>query len=119
MAINTTKKISPQFRAHLAHLTPDDKVRAIVLLHLPIQQTSQRTSRLQRQEILKNLRTSTKGAIDEIDHILAHFGGHRLSDEIDFLGGIVVDTPVAGIQPLSESKYVKVILENQPVSLVR
>ncbi|MEN8219096.1 MAG: hypothetical protein ABFS56_22545 [Pseudomonadota bacterium] len=45
MAIDTTK-ISPQFRAHL---TADDKVGAIILLRLPIQQSSQRTSRFQRQ----------------------------------------------------------------------
>jgi len=41
-------------------------------------------ARFQRQEILKKLRISTKGAIDEIDHILTHFGGHRLSDEVNF-----------------------------------
>ncbi|MEN8219097.1 MAG: hypothetical protein ABFS56_22550 [Pseudomonadota bacterium] len=32
---------------------------------------------------MKNLRTSTKGAIDEIDHILAHFGGPRLWRTLD------------------------------------
>lgn len=110
-------KISSQFNVRLSRLGPKQKVRAIVLLRMPIIESSTRqVSRTQRKALLENVRQAAESAFPFIDEILEQVGGKRLADSADALGSIPVETTAAGIRALAASEYVKAILEDQPIS---
>jgi hypothetical protein len=75
--------------------------------------------REERQAAVNELRDAVAPALQEIDEILDRFGGRRLSDQPTALGTVAVEATPAGIAALANSDYVKVILEDQPISLAR
>jgi hypothetical protein len=120
--VNNSKKvkISPQFRARLNKLKPEQKVRAILLLRTSgtESQASQVRARRTRQLIIKSIRQAAKTALPDIDETLKRFDGKRLASKVNALGAIPVETTAAGLTALENSEYVKVILEDQGVSLL-
>ncbi len=55
-------------------------------------------------------------ALQEIDRILAHDQGKRLSEQPDALGTVAVETTPPGVFALAQSDRVKVILEDQGIT---
>jgi hypothetical protein len=45
----------------------------------------------------------------------AQSGGERLTDDVDVLGSITVETTAEGIKALAASEHVKAILEDQSI----
>jgi hypothetical protein len=114
------KKISPEFAARLEHLGARDKVRTIVLVRTagPEGAASASQSREERKATVKATRVAAEQALDDIDGILARFEGRRLADHPDALGSLPVETTAAGIKALASSRWVKAILEDQPIHLI-
>ena len=121
MASQTEKpepiKISRQFKARLARLGPEQKVRAVVMLSTEGADIATKPSRANRQAIQEAIRQATATALPEIDRLLQQHGGKRLAAYANALGGISVETTAAGIAALAASKHVKAILEDQAISL--
>jgi hypothetical protein len=113
-------KISPNFTSRLEKLSPNQKVRAIVLLNLEsgAEGKTKRLSSAERKAAMESVRQSAQFALPEIDEILQSFEGKRLSDEVNALGSVAVETTAAGIISLAQSDRVKAILEDQPISLL-
>lgn len=119
-AIRPQGKISPAVLARLARLGPKQRLRAIIVLHTPEAKSSsgKRPTRGERQAVIDEIRKHAPQAIENIDAILTRFGGRRLSEHPTALSTIAVESTPAGIAALSESNYVKAILQDQPVSRV-
>jgi hypothetical protein len=106
--------ISREFSARLAKLKVKQPVRALVMLAadggltVPVR-------RAQRAALLEHKREAARALLPEIDRILARHNGRRLSEDVDALGSITVETTAAGIKALAASGQVKTILEDQPV----
>ena len=113
-------KLSPEFRARLDRLGSKQKVRAIVVLEAidASGSSGRRQSRAERKAALEAVRKSAGAALAQIDDTLEPFHGSRLSWNPNVLGSILVEANAAGIMALAESKYVKAILEDQPISLL-
>lgn len=117
-----SEKISAQFFARLKRLKPNDRLRAVVLLNTP--ETDGKSSRVrptreERRQEAGNLRDSLGSAVREIDEILERVGGRRLSQQPSALGTLAIETTTKGIAALVESDYVKTIVDDQPIALVR
>jgi hypothetical protein len=113
-----SQKISPNLKARLARLGPEQKVYAILLLHTgDMESTSTRQQlRSKRKLIADRIHNAAAAALPEIDKILGRFNGQRLADSVDVLGSLPVEATAAGIMALADSTRVKAILEDQPVS---
>ena len=113
-------KLSREFRARLNSLGAEQKVRAIVVLETQDASgpTGTRQSRAERKAALEAVRKSASATLLKIDETLEPFDGRRLSESPNALGSILVEANAAGIIALAESKYVKAILEDQPLSLL-
>jgi hypothetical protein len=113
-------KISTPFKMRLKHVKPQQKVRAIVLLHLngPEVASGRRHSPSERQAAIEAMRKSAEPALVEIDRVLRHFGGKRLGASVNALGSIPVEATPDGITALATLDSVKAILEDQPISLL-
>lgn len=114
--------ISREFSTRLDRLDPEQKVRAIVLLHTKAPGTplARRPNRLTlRKARVETIRQSAARALRDIDGILQESGGKRLASRPDALGSIPVEATSAGIKALANSVYVKAILEDQSLFLVR
>ena len=111
-------KLSPEFRARLNGIGPEHKVRAIVVLEIKDASGSsgKRQTRAERKAALETVRKSASAALAQIDKTLEPFGGQRLSGTPNALGSILVEASAAAVMALAESKYVKAILEDQPIS---
>jgi hypothetical protein len=114
-------KISPEFVTRLASLTPDQKIRAIVMLQTGDAGVaiSRRRASGQRDAVLRATRRQAEAALPDIDRVHDQFGGKRLSREVDALGGVSVETTVAGILGLTSLGRVKAVLEDQKISVIR
>ena len=110
-------KISPEFERRLAAGEPDSTVQAVLLIATPFrEELSSRLERAKRRrEIREAINATAASALPEIDRVLAHFGGRRLSEQVDALGGLSVETTPAGIRALANTTGVRAILENQAV----
>ena len=120
-AISRQGKVSPDVLARLVRSGPGQRLRAIVLLNTPDSAqhpAGKRPNRNQRQARIDEIRDSASPALEEIDGILVRFDGRRLSAKPTILGTIAVETTPSGIAALSESAYVKAILQDQPVARV-
>jgi hypothetical protein len=108
-------KISPMFAARLKELKPQDKVRAIVMLdtNKPEPTLKKRPTKTARKTALKKTRDSVAKVLPDIDRILRQHRGRRLKSEIDALSAVPVITTAAGIDALTNSEYVKAIIEDQ------
>ncbi len=113
-------KLSPEFKTRLNSLRPEQKLKAIVLLETKDAATSsgRRQSRAARKAVQEAVRKSASAALAQIDETLEPFEGRRLSANPNVLGAIAVESNAAGIMALAESKYVKAILEDQPISML-
>jgi hypothetical protein len=113
-------KISPAFKVRLEHMEPQQKVRAIVMLHSndPAVAPGRRQLPAERQAAIEAMRKSAEPALDEIDHVLSHFGGKRLAPSVNALGSVPVEATPAGLTTLSTLESVEAILEDQPISLL-
>lgn len=111
-------KISPEFEQHLSIRAPGSTVQAVLLISAPSKKTSSsRQDRIaKRGEVKDRLQAAADLALPEIDQVLARFGGRRLADSVDALGGLPVETTPAGIRALANNSGVQAILENQKVS---
>jgi len=114
-------KISPEFLARLDGLRGSQKVRAIVLLRVDATKAAggRRQTQAERREAVEAVRRSAETVLPEIDRLLKQFDGRRLEDEVSALGSIPVETTAAGVNALAALEQVKVIVEDQPVSLLR
>lgn len=114
--------ISREFSTRLDRLKPEQKVRAIILLHTkaiettPARPPNRLTLRKARAEAI---RRSATQALRDIDAILQKSGGTRLASRPGVLGSIPVEATSDGIKALANSAHVKAILEDQPLFLVR
>jgi sorbitol-specific phosphotransferase system component IIA len=113
-------KISTTFRTRLNRMEPQQKVRAMVVLHLDDHEVApgRRQSPAERQEAIEAMRKSAEPALAELDHVLRHFGGKRLASNVNALGSIPVEAPPNGIAALATLDAVKAVLEDQPISLL-
>lgn len=111
-------KISPQFAARLNGLSPQEKVRAIVLLR-PSGTSSpfMRGKGRDRRALVEAVRKASDAVLPDLDDILAPFGGKLLAASVDALGTVPVETTAAGINALANSEHVKAILDDQPLIL--
>jgi hypothetical protein len=113
-------KISTPFKMRLKHVKPQQKVRAVVLLHLDAPEVApgRRQSPSERQAAVEAMRKVAEPALGEIDRVLGHFGGKRLGASVNALGAISVEATPDGITALATLDSVKAILEDQPISLL-
>jgi hypothetical protein len=115
-----SKKISSEFSTRLARLEPRDKVHAFVLLRTGgTSSSSKRQSRAERKAAVEAARKSAERAMTDIDSILKRHDGRRLARRPNALGSMPVETTPAGIKALASSRWVKAILEDQPINLTR
>jgi hypothetical protein len=103
-------KISREFKSRLDRLDPEQRVRAIVMLQVP------RQSGRGRQAVTESVRRAADMALPEIDSILERYDGKRLSDRVNALATISVETTPAGIHALADSEHVRAILEDQAIA---
>ncbi len=110
-------KISREFTARLDRLTPDQKVRAIVMLDIGAAKAAGgRRARGERAETVTAIRETTEPALPDLDSVLQRFAGRRLAAHADALGCVPVETTAAGILALALLDHVKAILEDQQIS---
>jgi hypothetical protein len=110
------EKVSHGFKARLNRLRRDETVRAIVLLNW---NASTQSGKRNRAETVRAVRGALASVVDEIDGILARTGGRKLAQAADALGSLPVETTPAGIDALVSSSFVKAVLEDQAISLLR
>lgn len=115
------RKISSEFSTRLSRLGPGDKVHAFVLLRTSgtSNRSGKRQSRAERKAAVEASRKSAERALTDIDTILKQHNGRRLARRPNALGSMPVETTAAGIKALASSRWVKAILEDQPISLIR
>jgi hypothetical protein len=113
-------KISTTFRTRLNHMAPQQKVRAMVVLHLNGHEVApgRRQSPEERQAAIEAIRRSAEPVLAEIDRVLRHYGGKRLEPSVNVLGSIPVEATPDGITALASLDSVKAVLEDQPISLL-
>jgi hypothetical protein len=111
-------KINPEFKARLARLDPQEKVRVVVLLGVETTGVARvrRQSASERQEAIEQVRKSAEQVLPHIDEILRRCGGRRLAESPNALGSIPLETNASGIDALIASDHVRAILEDQRLS---
>jgi len=110
-------KISREFTARLDRLTPDQKVRAIVMLDIGATKAAGgRRARGERPETVTAIRETAEAALPDLDGMLKRFAGRRLAAHADALGCVPVEATVQGILALASLDHVRAILEDQPIS---
>lgn len=118
-------KISPEFGARLERLTPQQKIRAVVMLEterspsapggaLP-QAPARRHTPAERQVAIARIRSAAQHSLEEIRPILEAFHAHLLAPAPDALGAVPVEIDAAGILALAQSSRVRTILEDQEI----
>jgi hypothetical protein len=110
------EKIGREFAGRLRRLEPGDQVRVVLFLETPPlpAQASRQTSEA-RQDSVQAVKQFARRALSDIDRILADHGGARLSKSPNALGSLTVETTAAGVSALARSKWVKCMVEDQPV----
>jgi hypothetical protein len=81
--------------------------------------SGKRQSRSEREAAVKAARKSAERALPDIDSILKRHDGRRLARRPNALGSMPVETTAAGIKALASSRWVKAIVEDQPIHLSR
>ncbi|MET0624087.1 MAG: hypothetical protein ABW250_13970 [Pyrinomonadaceae bacterium] len=114
-------KISPEFLARLSGLKESQRVRAILLLRTSTAGNARgrRQTPAERSKTVAAVRRSAAALLPEIDRVLVRFNGRRLKDDVDAFGAIPVETTAEGVSALAVLDEVKVIVEDQPVALLR
>ena len=110
-------KISPELASRLRRLEPGHQVRVVLFLETPtLPAQADRQTPDARQSSVEAIKRSTQRAVSAIDHILAYHGGERLSKSPTALGSLNVETSAAGVSALARSKWVKSVVEDQPIA---
>ena len=110
------EKISREFASRLRRLEPGDQVRVVLFLETPpLPAQASRQTLEARQDSVKSVKQFARRALSDIDRILADHGGARLSRSPNALGSLTVETTAAGVSALARSKWVKSMMEDQPV----
>jgi hypothetical protein len=65
--------------------------------------------------MVEKARQAARAALPDIDRILEVYGGKRLSEDVDALGSLTVETTAEGVRALADSEHVKAVLEDQPI----
>jgi hypothetical protein len=109
-------KISPELASRLRRLEPGQQVRVVLFLETPplTGQVARQTPET-RQESVEAVKQLTQRALSGIDRILENHGGRRLSKGPNALGSLTVETTAAGVSALGRSKWVKSVVEDQPI----
>jgi hypothetical protein len=112
-----SEKISNEFADRLAALSPDQKVRAVVLPapYLVSDGSGSRVRGEERQAILREARTRTEETFAEIDMVLREAGGQRLTECGNALGFILVETTARGISAIADLSWVGTVMEDQAI----
>ena len=123
-----SSKISPEFGARLEHLSPQQKIRAVVMLEterspaapggaLPTAPARRQTPD-ERKAAIARIRSAAQHSLEEIRPILEAFHAHLLAPAPDAIGAVPVEIDAAGISALAQSNRVRTILEDQEVLVV-
>ncbi len=112
-------KISGEFAGRLRGLRPGQQVRVVLFLEVPTlpPQTARQDDATRRVAVAGVKRTARK-ALRDIDRILAEHGGVRLAAGPNALGTLPVETTAQGVTALAASRWIRAIVEDQPVSRV-
>lgn len=112
-------KISREFAGRLRGLRPGDQVRVVLFLEVPAlpPQTARQDDPTRRMAVAGVKRTARK-ALREVDRILEQHGGVRLAASPNALGTLAVETTAEGVSALASSRWIRAIVEDQPVSPV-
>jgi hypothetical protein len=107
-------KINPNFANRLQCLSPQQKVRAIVLLKIDRHQqlAGKRQSPPERQAAIEMVRSSAAISLAKIEEIVHQYDGKILTDRPDALGAISIEITVAGIDRLVQSESVIAVMED-------
>jgi hypothetical protein len=110
-------KISSELASRLRRLEPGHQMRIVLFLETPPlpAQTARQTPDA-RQESVETVKQLTQRALSGIDRILANHDGKRLSKGPNALGSLTVETTAAGVSALARSKWVKSVVEDQPIT---
>jgi hypothetical protein len=109
-------KLSPEFSGRLHELRPEQKVRAIVMLVIPVAVgNGRRQAAVERKEAITAVQGSMENSLVAIDEILKRFGGERLANRPNVLGALPVEINSAGVHALANCDAVKAVLEDQEV----
>jgi hypothetical protein len=110
-------KISPELASRLRRLDPGCQVRVVLFLQTPpLPAQTSRQSPDARQDRVEAVKESAQRAVSAVDRILADHGGTRLSKSPTALGSLSVETTAAGVSALARSKWVKTVVEDQPIA---
>ena len=109
-------KISPELSSRLRRLEPGQQMRVVLFLETPpLSAEAARQTPEARQEGVEAVKQLTRRALSGIDRILADHGGKRLSKGPNALGSLTVETTAGGVSALARSKWVKSVVEDQPI----
>jgi hypothetical protein len=109
-------KISPELASRLRRLEPGQQMRVVLFLETPpVSGQAARQTPEDRQEGVEAVKQLTQRALSGIDRILADHGGKRLSKGPNALGSLTVETNSTGVSALARSKWVKSMVEDQPI----
>jgi hypothetical protein len=109
-------KISSELSSRLRRLEPGQQMRVVLFLETPaLTGQAARQTPQARKESVEAVKKATQQALSGVDRILANHGGKRLSRSPNALGSLTVETTASGISALARSKYVKSIVEDQPI----
>jgi hypothetical protein len=110
------EKISREFASRLRRLEPGAQVRVLLFLETPpVPAQAARQTLEGRQDSVQSVKQFARRALSDIDRILADHGGARLSRSPNALGSLTVETTAAGVSALARSKWVKSMVEDQPI----
>ncbi len=108
--------ITREFAAKLDNVGEKQPVRAMVMLQTGENgESSRRQSWQERQRMIEEVRQASRSSLPDIDRILALHDGKRLSEDVDALGSIIVETTPEGIKALANSDHVKAIFEDKSI----
>jgi len=109
--------ISREFSARLDKLKATQKVRAVVMLQTggETKISVGRASSPEREAAIEQVRQAARALLPHIDRILERYDGQRLTEDVNALGSIVVETTAEGIKALAASEYVKTMFEDQSI----
>jgi hypothetical protein len=116
MIMTAEGKISSEFASRLRQLEPGQRVRVVLFIETPpVPAQASRQTPEARQNSIESVKQLTQRALADIDRILRGHSGSRLSKSPNALGSLTVETTVAGVSALARSKWVKSVVEDQPI----
>jgi hypothetical protein len=114
-------KISQEFATRLSQRKPDEPVRVVLMLSSApaAADRGRRALKERRAELAEAARREVEEAEHDVDHVLEEYGGQRLTGgNLSTLGGLVVETTPAGVMALAQCPQVRVVMEDQTISLI-